>query len=121
MELNDITEIFRKKEGKPTKINSQEAIDILGYLMGEDVRKIDARYKLYPDFKYHVFDYEEKPFEELMSVIKKHIYDGTENVRYDGKKCTINLEGPPEKVFFGICTCREKMEIIIGKKLIDDD
>ena len=118
MELNDITEIFRKKEGKPNKINPQEAIDILGYLMGEDVGKIDARYKLYPDFKYHGFDDEEKPFEKLeklINVIKNHLYDGTGNVQYNGEKCTINLECPPEKVFFGICTCREKMEIIIDK------
>jgi len=48
-------------------------------------------------------------------VIKNHIYDGTGNVQYDGEKCIINLEGPPEKVFFGICTCREKMEITIDK------
>jgi len=115
MELNDITEIFRKKEGKPTKINSQEAIDILGYLVGEDVGKIDARYKLYPDLKYHVSSCIEEHFEELSSVIKNHIYDGTGNVQYDGEKCIINLEGPPEKVFFGICTCREKMEITIDK------
>jgi len=113
MELNDITEIFRKK-GKPTEINSQGAIDILGYLMGENVGKIDARYKLYPGLKYHVSGCIEEHFEELTSVIKNHIYNRTGNVQYDGEKYIINLEGPPEKVL-GIFTCREKMKIIIEK------
>ena len=120
MELNDITEIFRKKEGKPTKINPQEAIDILGYLMiYKGIEEIVAKYKL-DLFKYPLSGYGKEPIEELINVIKIHLYDGTGNVQYDKEKFTINLECPPGKVF-GIFICRDKMEIIIGKKLIDDE
>ncbi len=112
MEVKDITEILKGREHKA--INSQDTINILNYLKDKGVEEIVAKYKL-DLFKYPLFGHAKEPIEELISVIKNHIYDGTGNVRYDGKKCTINLEGPPEKVFWGICTCRDKIEIIIEK------
>jgi len=118
MELNDITEILRKNQGKPIKISSEDAINLLHYLMEEDTVKIDARYKLYPDLKYHVSGYHvpgctEKNFEELTSVIKNHFYNKTGNAKCDGEKYIINLEGSQGK-FFWIFPCREKMEITIN-------
>lgn len=91
MEVKDITEILKGREHKA--INSQDTINVLNYLKDKGVEEIPSRYILPPHLKYPAWGYllpfnfkylilgRVNPVEELISVIKNHIYDGTGTIQ----------------------------------------